>query len=412
MRKLEDTEKVNPLYRGIDYLRIGYFVEAENPEDYNLFVDNLRDYLQLPYEEQYFEIPATLWNGIEIEPQKVRVKTTAHIYPYVIILYNEDLNISIRLGHSLKPYQVEELYQGYTKTPNILIEISGQPLRPTRLLSTQLFLKAFFSFLIEHFGIILHAFTFSRIDYALDFWDKETAIDLLLSFETARKIKITSDEKKSILKKSVKALREEILQIANSQNVKHIGVGSPETRLIVYYLKSDADPHLQSIYSYLNFPYGDLYPHRLEIRFNNKFFKTNRRLYFLDNPDEAWNINSLIELSYNEIEPHLTEKVKTYTQTHHPLIDGATQNPPAENTAKELNKKVKKLKLRDRALRFLTLVLGGLKENIEPEEIIRYAKLLTQREDRKVMERLKRFEISQEKLFTSLSAICNANEIL
>jgi len=404
-----------PLYRGVDWLRVGYFVEALNIEEYNLFIDNLRDFLNLPYTEQYYEIPPTNIGNLATEPFKVRVKTTANIYPYVIMLVWEDFNISIRLGHSLTPKQIENLYKGFSPTPNVLIELTGKALRPTTLFQTKLFLKAFFQ-LIEQLGGISHALIFSRIDYAIDLIDKEEALKLLLSFEKARKTKIYTEDKTITYKKTVKKLKKEIKNIFKTQNVKHIGIGSPETRLTVFYIKSDADPHLRSIYKYVGFPYGEkingttLYPYRIEVRFNAKHFKENRKIHFLENL-EPWDLDTLIDLAFEEIKPYLTRRFKKYLTTPHPLITGPTQTIPEKVKRRSLKKLVKKQELKEKTLRMLTVFLTALKEDIEPTDMIKYAISLTQREDFKVMEKLKRHDISKKVLLKALRNICPTIEI-
>jgi len=408
MQNLKNTEV---LYRGIDWLRIGYYVEALNLEDYNTFIDNLRDFLNLPFDQQYYELPPTEKN---LSPYKLRIKTTANIYPYVIMLVWEEFNISIRLGHSLKPYQIENLYKGYTPTPNILIEIPGKALRPTTIPLTKFFLKSFFQ-LIDQIGGIIHGLTFSRIDYALDLTNQKEAINLILSFETARKIKIYGENESLTLKKSVKNLKEQINQIIEQQNIKHIGIGSPETRLAVYYLKSDADTHLKSIYEFCGFPYGEkingktIYPHRVEVRFNAKHFKENRKIYTLERV-KPWDLDTLIELAFEEIKPYLPESFNKYIYAPHPLIIKEVQTIPTDRE-KSIQKLVKKQELKDKALRLLTLFITSLKEDIQPVDIINLAYRLTKKGDQKVMEKLERHEVDKKKLLKAFKKICPTIEI-
>ncbi len=405
---------VNPLYRGIDWLRIGYYVEGTNPQDYNLFIDNLRDFLNLPFEEQYYEIPPTEIGGIKTEPYKVRVKTTANIYPYVIMLVWENFNISTRLGHSIKQYQIENLYQGFAPTPNVLIELTGKALRPTTILRTKLFLKAVIQ-LLENIGGIIHGFTFSRIDYALDLTSQKDALKLLFSFKKARKVKIYEEETVITFKKSVAKLKEQIEEIIKTQNVKHIGIGSPETRLIVYYIKSDADSHLKSIYEFCGFPYGEkqgdktIYPYRIEVRFNAKHFKENRKIYPI-NRIYPWDLDTILELAFREIKPYLTEEFEPYLTAPHPLILKEIQTIPS-GKEKSIQKLIRKEELREKTLKMLTLFITALKEGIQPTDMIEYAKNLLEWEDHKTMEKLKRHNISKKDFLKALKRICHTIEI-
>ena len=399
-------EKKEPriLYRGIDWLRTGYFVEATEYEDYNLFIDGLKDYLNLPHEERFFDIPPCYeWERIYGDsPFRVRVKTTANIYPYVVLLVYEPLNISIRLGHTLVHKQIENLYQGYSPTPNILIELTGKALRPTNLIETKLFLKSFFE-LIEQQGAIFHGFIFSRIDYAIDLPNLDEALELALSFENARKVKvITESDLNLTFSKQVKLLKTKLKELIPS-GIKHIGIGNPQARLVVLYHKTDADKELQAIYDYLGFPYGEIYPYRVEVRFNSQFFKQDRFIY---TETEPYKIDALIWEAFKTIKPHLTEKFKPYLEAPHPLIPLEVQTPPMEEQEK-ISKLRKKLNLKDEALRLISQTLRIVKEeNLDLKEVIEYAISLTEQGDKKVMERLKRYQADKKTLLKSLRSIC------
>ena len=402
-------EKREPkiLYRGIDWLRIGYFIEATEYEDYNLFVDGLKDYLELPFEERFFDIPPCYeWERIYGDsPFRVRVKTTANIYPYIVLLVYEPLNISIRLGHSLTYRQIENLYQGYSPTPNVLVELTGKALRPTNLIETKFFLKSFFE-LIEQQGAIFHGFIFSRIDYAIDLPNLDEALELALSFEKARKIQILTEEEITFtIKESIKKNKEALKETLKKHKIKHIGIGSPQTRLVVLYHKTDADKELQAIYNHLGFPYGEIYPYRVEVRFNSSFWRKGRNIY--TNPKiEPYEIEGLLWEAFKTIKPHLTEKFETYLETPHPLIPLEVQTPPVEEQ-EMITKLKRKFTLKDEALRLISQTLRIVKEeNLDLKEVIEYAISLTEQGDKKVMERLKRYNATKKELLKSLRSIC------
>ncbi|RTZ61095.1 MAG: hypothetical protein DSZ31_00850, partial [Gammaproteobacteria bacterium] len=200
MESLKDGEPLNLLYRGIDWLRIGYYAITDHSNDYETFLDTLKDIIRFKeHEDRTFEIPTVYPFEIPKDmekpfPEKItfRVKTTANIYPYVVMLVYEPLGISLRLGKPLKDYQITELDLGYTPTPNLMLELTGKALRPQKYYETLTVLKTLFYFLAD-LGLFPIAFTFSRIDYALDFPNPERALSLLLTFENLRKIKIQTD---------------------------------------------------------------------------------------------------------------------------------------------------------------------------------------------------------------------------
>ena len=391
MKNSKSIEKKpqNPkvLYKGIDWLRIGFFVKAQNEEDYNLFIDNLRDFLNLPYEEQYFKIPALPINGFQRDPYKVRVKTTANIYPYKVLLVEENLNISIRLGNSLKNYEVEDFKKGITPTPNVLIEIGGLGLRPQAISTTNNFLKSFFK-LIKNIGGITLGYTFSRIDYALDFPSKDQVINYLLEFENLRKAVIQTEEEKITLKGKIAKLKEDLKKWG--KRAKHIGIGSPQTVLAVYYEKRDADPLLTALYTLQGF--NDI-AHRLEIRVNNHYFKQNRKIYLGDytNLEELINLTTKLVLG---IIPNPIKEVAKEPTPYFPHPNQLTKFDP--QTMETLEKIERNLTLYEESLRFLTQLTRLVKNGIKFRDLLETLKRLIEDENPRAMERIKRKDLDPE----------------
>ena len=391
-------KKPNPkvLYKGIDWLRIGFFVKAHNEDEYNLFIDNLRDFINLPFEEQYFKIPALPIKNFKPEPYKVRVKTTAHIYPYKVLLVEENFNISIRLGNSLKDYEVINLKRGKTPTPNVLIEIGGLGLRPQIIPHTDNFLKSFFH-LINNLGGKVLGFIFSRIDYALDFPDKDSVLKLLILFQNLRKAVLQTEEEKITLKGKVANFKNDILKLG--KNAKHIGIGSPQTILAVYYEKRDADPLLKAIYTLQSF---EAIPHRLEIRVNNHYFKRNRKVYLKTYTSLEELINLTTELVLNvfpEEIKHLAEKPTPFFPNPNQLTKFNHQ------TLKALEKIERNLTLYEESLRFLTQLTRLLKNGTTFREVLITLKRLIKTENPKAIERIKRKDLNPQKVLKEINKL-------
>ncbi|NPA14829.1 MAG: hypothetical protein GXN97_06565 [Aquificae bacterium] len=193
LKKPENNlHKMEILYRGIDWLRIGYYTATDGLNDYNTLINTLKDIIRYKeHQERFFSLPAV--GHPHIENISFRVKTAANIYPYIVMLVYEPLNISIRLGKPLREEDRDLLNQGIAPIPSLMVELTSKSLRPQKLPETYSVLATFFNFLAD-IGTFPQAFTFSRIDYALDFPQKEEALNLLLEFENFRKIKIQTPE--------------------------------------------------------------------------------------------------------------------------------------------------------------------------------------------------------------------------
>jgi hypothetical protein len=356
MSKLENTARI--LYRGVDWLRIGYYLESHDRDLYKLFLQRLKDIIHTKeYEERFINLETLNPFTGEIEDIPFRVKTTSHIYPYVVMLVYEPLNISIRLGRPLNSQQLDQLRQGLTPTPNLMVEITGTALRPQKLFETQKVLTAIFLHL-QNLATLPTAFTFSRIDYALDFPSKEPAIDLLLEFRKLRKITLQTEDEKITLSKSVKKLKETLKEYADI--CKHIGVGDPRRLLLVYYKKTNADRYLQEIYYAQDFIYELQTPHRIEARFNTSFFTNRRKIYFLDQPSEAIDLENLIREATATALSNLPEKFKKFAYQPHELFLEPHQlihRQTYDRIFSQTHKVIRKLNLQEEALRLLSQLL-------------------------------------------------------
>ena len=402
MQSLTDIENsINPvLYRGIDWLRIGYYLSSNNSGLLINFLEELKDIIRnKEYEERFLTLNAVNELTGEIEEIPFRVKTTAHIYPYIVMLVYEPLNISIRLGRPLRDPELDDLAEGKAPTPNLMIELTGTSLRPQKLTETFKVLKTFFQFLHRDIGTIPLAFTFSRIDYALDFRDKNTALNLLLEFEKLRKITIQTDEAKFTLSKSVKHLREEIIKA--SEYAKHIGLGDPRRLLVVLYLKSDADRFLQEFYYAQSFFYEFETPYRIEARFNTYFFTQNREIYFIDTLEDAYNLENLINEATELAINNLPERFKTYATLPHKLFEFPNQliHRELEDSLLEKTKKItRKLTLEEEALRFLSQLIRLKTEwDISADELITTLAVMIKSKHWRIVKKAKekKMEISQ-----------------
>ena len=400
MQNLKSTEQI--LYRGVDWLRIGYYLITDYNNSYNEFLEKLKDIVRFKeHEERIIEIPA-----IPPLEEKItfRVKTTANIYPYVVMLVYEPTEIAIKLGKPLTEKQLWELKEGYTPTPNILINLPGKALRPQKYHETLTVLKTIFYFLAD-LGAFPIAFTFSRIDYAVDFPEKEEAFNLLQQFEKLRKIKIQTEEKQIIINKTVKSVKEKLLELPN---IKHIGIGDPRRLLIVYYLKTDADKFLQEIYFQQEFPYKDQYPHRIEIRMNSSFFTENRKIYNLNDIEEATNLYNIVKLATETVKEKIPQ-LKPYMETPHPLFPEEHQYFQVNDTPilEEGRKITKKLSLQEEALRLLSQLIR-IKENwkTEPQELIITLKEMILKSHPKIVKKAKEKKLQPEELYKLISNLC------
>ena len=351
------------LYRGIDWLRIGYYATAEPTNGYLDFLEQLKDIIRFKeHEERFIEIPTVYpINTGGIKPQfpeklRFRVKTSANIYPYIAILVYEPTEIALKLGRPLKDYQIEDLNLGLTPTPNLLLNLTGTSLRPQKQFETQAVLNTLFYFLAD-LGLKPLAFTFSRIDYALDFPNPERALSLLLTFENLRKIKIQTDTEQITVKKSLKHLRETITELL--PQTKHIGLGDPRRLLVVYYLKTDADRYLQEIYYEQNFSYGDEIPHRIEARLNTDAFRKNRKIYYIETIEEAINLDNLVNYAVQIVKEKIPQFEEYMTEDHYLFPEEHQYAFHFQNyqVLAEAEKIVRKLSLQDEALRLLSQLI-------------------------------------------------------
>ena len=403
------------LYRGVDWLRIGFYAEASPVNDYLTLLETLKDIIRFrDHEERIFEIPTVYPFPLPPEVDKpfpenltFRVKTTTNIYPYIVMLVYEPSNIVLRLGRPLKYYQIEELHEGKTPTPNLMLELTGTSLRPQKYLETLTILKTLFYFL-NSLGVQFLAFTFSRIDYALDFPNPERALNLLLTFERLQKIKIQTENEQITLQQRVKNAQDFLMEIA--PKVRHIGVGNPRRLLVVYYLKTDADQYLKQLYFSQGFEYGDQIPHRIEVRLNTQFFTSNRKIYFLETPEEAINLGNFVNLSTEivkekipQVEPFMTEEHPFFGKEPHqyfiPLLD--------KDLLTEAHKEVRKLSLYEEALRFLSQLIR-LKENwnASAEELINTLEELIEMEHPKIVKKAKEKKMHIRDLLNLLPSLC------
>jgi len=405
---MPNSETINHLlYRGIDWLRIGIYTEANPPINYLNFLEKLKDIIRFEeHENRIIEIPTVYPFPIpkDIEkpfPEKLtfRVKTTANIYPYIAMLVYEPSEIAIRLGRPLKESQTEALKIGYAPTPNLLINLTGTALRPQRYSETLTVLKTLFYFLAD-LGLIPIAFTFSRIDYALDFPQPERALNLLLSFEKLRKVKIQTDTEQITLNKSLKHLKETIIELF--PQTKHIGLGDPRRLLVVYYLKTDADRHLKQLYFSQGFEYGDQIPYRIETRLNSQFFTSNRKIYFFENLEETVNlgnfVNQAVELVKERIPqliPYIEEDHPLFTEEHQYFIEIFDNLHLAE-----AEKITRKLSLQEEALRFLSQLIR-IKETWQStaNELIYTLKEMIRDEHPKVVKKANEKKLELEDLY-------------
>jgi phage regulator Rha-like protein len=406
MQKLDAEEPI--IYKGIDWLRIGYYLESNDKSEYITLLETLKDILRnKEFEERFFEIPQIdPFTGEQKENLRFRVKTTANIYPYIVILVFEPLGLSIRLGRPLRDTEIEDLYESKPPTPNLMLELTGKSLRPQMLPLTIQILQSFFLFLneLETYPVAL---TFSRIDYALDFRDKTNAIDLLLEFEKMRKITIQTDEEKITYAKTVKKFKEEILKL--SKFAKHIGVGDPRRLLIVYYHKTDADKYLQEIYFAHNFIYGLDYPHRVEARFNTDYFKGKRKIYFLEKLDQAWNLENLIREATEIALNHLPEKFKEYAQLPLFLFPEPNQlwhRRNADEILPQTEKIVRKLTLQEEALRFLSQLIRIKEEwNTTADELLLTLKEMIEHKHIRIIKKAKEKNIAPKEFLELLPSL-------
>jgi len=414
MQLSKENSILNLLYRGIDWLRIGYYATSKYSNNYIEFLEKLKDIIRFKeHEERIIEIPTVypfpIPKGIEKPfPEKLtfRVKTTANIYPYVVMLVYEPMEIALRLGKPLKDYQLEDLEQGYTPTPNLLLNLTGTALRPQKYIETLTVLNTLFYFLHD-LGLSLIAFTFSRIDYALDFPNPERALSLLLSFENLRKIKLQTDTEQITIKKSLKNVRETISELFSQ--IKHIGLGDPRRLLVVYYLKTDADRYLQEIYFSQNFFYGNQIPHRIEARLNSDFFKNRRKIFYTQTIEEAINLDNLVEISTNLVKELLPQLVP-YMEEEHPLFTEPHQyfiKALGEQILAEGEKIVRKLSLQQEALRLFNQFLR-IKEhwNATPKELLYLLEEMILNEHPKVLKKVNERKLDLSEVYSLISSIC------
>jgi len=405
MQNLKSTEL---LYRGIDWLRVGFYLKTQDKAEYQTFLEELKDIIRhKEYEERFINLEYINPITGEIEEIPLRVKTTAHIYPYVVMLVYEPLNISFRLGRPLNYQQLDQLHQGLTPTPNLMVEITGTALRPQKLPETQKVLDAFFNKLFE-LNTFPIAFTFSRIDYALDFPSKEPVIDLLLEFEKLRKITIQTESEKITLSKSVKKLKETIKEYADI--CKHIGVGDPRRLLLVYYKKTNADRYLQEIYYAQDFIYELQTPHRIEARFNTSFFTNRRKIYFLDHPQEATDSENLIREATNTALKHLPEKFKRWATLPHPLFPEPHQlihRQTYDLIFAQTEKIIRKLNLEEEALRFLSQLIRIKNEwNSSGKELIKILHQMIESEHPRIIKKAKEKKMHPADFLSLLPKVC------
>jgi len=268
--------------------------------------------------------------------------------------------------------------------------------------------REFCLYFLNSLGVQFLAFTFSRIDYALDFPNPERALNLLLTFERLQKIKIQTENEQITLQQRVKNAQDFLMEIA--PKVRHIGVGNPRRLLVVYYLKTDADRYLKQLYFSQGFEYGDQIPHRIEVRLNTQFFNSNRKIYFLETSEEAINLGNFVNLSTEivkekipQMEPFMTEEHPLFGKEPHqyfiPLLD--------KDLLAEAHKKVRKLSLYEEALRFLSQLIR-LKENWDAsaEELINTLKDLIEMEHPKIVKKAKEKKMPVKDLLNLLPFLC------
>ena len=389
MKKSSNTVPI--LYRGIDYLRIGIYTNTA--DEYEIWIDELkRIYRESEYEEQ----------KIKLNNQEYRIKTRAKIYPYIIMLIHEPTGISFRFGKGLSESRQKELQAGKATTPNIMIEVQGKPLRPLKLEYTREILYEVFENLYT-LRVQPLAYTFSRIDYAIDFPRREDAMRILRQAKK-RKLRAKVENDTIQIRGNTKRMWE-TARLKFIEEAEYITLGDPRRETVVFYIKTDADKELISIYEAQGYIYTkDIAPHRIELRLNTYSFTNERKIYlFSENRQEAimqaTDIQGYIEEATKEVKKR-SDLLRHYIEAPHPIFG---ENQILHETQKErlrkIYKKVQKRELKEEAKRLLTqLIRVKANHDLTADSFLEYCKDMSKKNS-KMIEKLREAGISHRELF-------------
>ena len=286
-------------YKGIDYLTLGIFIKlppiTAEPE--------------IKYDEKILKLKQILANDdrtVKIGSFKFEVNTKKSIYPYQLFLTytpegEKKHTISISLALHPEKSKIEAVKQGFVKTPDILIELTGRALRPQNIKQTENIIKQ----ILQHLNAQPYAMIFSRVDYCIDLF--------LTDFENF--VKPLIDSSKKLYKKSIIYNTDiEIDTIQEKETILgeeiiHYSRGTKGHKEIVGYTTIDRDPELLQIYQQHAEAYGLNFSKiptslitRIEVRNWRDSYKTiNHRLQDIYTIENEINLERIIEEATNTL---------------------------------------------------------------------------------------------------------------
>lgn len=226
------------LYRGVDYLDVGLFIDVANRDKYDKKISKLREYLLYDDNKRY----------VKFGSFKLKVNTKRNIKPYRLFLSDSSNSISIYLTnspHESKVYSVK--YDNQIFTPDIFVRVSGRALRTQNIQRTQNIIKQ----VLQYLNATVYAYIYSRVDYCIDIYDTSSLSDSLavsiVDDTKLLRLKTTMYEKTASNTNLTNAIIHET-SISKNDKLIYYSRGSKGYEEIVAYTTTNRDAELLQIY--------------------------------------------------------------------------------------------------------------------------------------------------------------------
>ena len=313
-------------YKGIDYLAFGVFVK----------LPPITNEPELKFDQKVIKLKQKLAEDdrtVKIGSFKFEVNTKKGIKPYQLFLTytpEGEKKHSISIFIALHPFKekIEAVKQGYAKTPDFFIELTGRALRPQNIKQTENILKQIF----QHFNAEPYAITISRVDYCIDLFNSsfDNYVKPIIN-EVKKLYKTQKTYKSDIVIETIKEKETELYgELIEYQR------GTKGYKEIVGYTTIDRDPELLQIYNEHSKAYGLNLPMskaflelitRIEIRNWRESYKRNKhRLADIIYTTKEIKLDQLIEEATNTIYDNgLPKEFIKLAETPTPLFNRKNQ---------------------------------------------------------------------------------------